>query len=117
MKLFVYGTLKKGQCRSSQLSGRLIAEQISTLPDYRMYRLDGYPGLVEVQPGMGASIIGELWEIDQECLHRIDRLEGVDERYYQRREIRLASPFENDRVEAYFYLKSVADREDCGRNW
>jgi gamma-glutamylcyclotransferase (GGCT)/AIG2-like uncharacterized protein YtfP len=117
MKLFVYGTLKKGQCRSGQLTGRLIAEQVSTQPDYRMYRLDGFPGLVEVQPGMGVSVTGELWEIDQECLQRIDRLEGVDEGYYERRPIRLVSAFEHVQIEAYFYLKSVADREDCGPNW
>ena len=117
MLLFVYGTLKDGQCRSSQLIGRRITAKALTRPDYQMYRLEGYPGLIEVQPGKGVSIIGELWEIDQQCRQRIDVLEGVNEGYYERRPIRLACPFEDHQVEAYFYLKSVADREDCGRSW
>jgi gamma-glutamylaminecyclotransferase len=117
MQLFVYGTLKEGQSRSSQLIGRRITAKALTRPDYQMYRLDGYPGLIEVQPGKGVSIIGELWEIDPECLQRIDVLEGVNEGDYERRPIRLACPLEGYQVDAYFYLNSVADREDCGRSW
>ena len=117
MQLFVYGTIKGGHCRSNQLQGRMVSAKASTQPDYQMFRLDGYPGLIEVHPGKGAAIIGELWEIDEECLRRIDALEGVDQGYYERRHIRLADPFAGEVVEAYFYLKSVADRDDCGCCW
>lgn len=116
-QLFVYGTLKEGECRASQLTGRRISVDAFTQPDYRMYRLDGYPGLIEVTPGTGVSILGELWEIESANLSQIDLLEGVDEGWFERRPIRLANPLVKDAAEAYFYLKSVVGRVECGRQW
>ncbi len=116
-QLFVYGTLKQGQCRAGHLLGQQISLRAMTQPDYRMYRLDGYPGLIEVEPQTGLSIVGELWEVGPDCLAQIDAIEGVDAGLFQRRSIRLAAPSSDDLVEAYFYLKSVAGRAECGASW
>ena len=111
--LFVYGTLKRGFCRESFLAGQTYLGVVQTEPRYRMYNCGSYPGLKEESPGL--AIRGELWEVDAECLQRLDAEEGVDEGLYARRMIEL-SPSRAG-VEAYFYLRSVAEMPDCGDCW
>ena len=115
--LFVYGTLKQGECRSANMSGNCRSTHVATMPNYRMYRIDDYPGLIDVRPQTGLSIIGELWEVDSQCLERLDEIEGVAEKDYERRTIQLASPNDSDSVQAYFYLRSIAGLEDCDSCW
>lgn len=111
--LFVYGTLKRGFCRAGFLAGQKFLGEVQTEPLYRMYNCGSYPGLRAESPGL--AIQGELWEVDAECLMRLDVEEGVDEELYERRAIQL-SPHRED-VEAYFYLRSVAGMPDCGDCW
>ena len=79
-----------------------------------MVRLDGYPGLIEVAPGTGKNIVGELWQIDDACRTRLDIVEAVADGLYQLRPIRLEG---REDGQAYFYLKPVAGRPDCGPGW
>lgn len=111
--LFVYGTLKRGHCRELFLAGQTFLGEVQTEPLYRMYNCGSYPGLREESPG--AAIQGELWEVDSECLQRLDAEEGVGEGLYERRSIQLSR--HRAGVEAYFYLRSVAGMPDCGDCW
>jgi gamma-glutamylaminecyclotransferase len=113
--LFVYGTLKRGDCRHSVLAGQTFQGQARTAPRYRMYNVGSYPALVETPDGL--AIEGELWQVDATCLARLDEVEGVAEGLYQRRAIQLAEPFTDVSAQSYFFLKNTAGLADCGPCW
>ena len=118
--IFVYGTLKRGLCRAHFLTGQHFWGEARTLPRYRMYNCGTYPGL-KPAPGDGLSIIGELWKVDDTCLARLDREEGVAEGLYVRHAIELApsasEPLPDALIEAYFYVPGIAGYPDCGDCW
>ena len=111
--LFVYGTLKRGFCRAQFLAGQRFLQEVLTEPSYRIYNCGTYPGLKEDPSGM--PIHGELWEVDADCLKRLDVEEGVSEQLYSRRAIHLNPAVPG--VEAYFYLPAVGGMPDCGSRW
>jgi gamma-glutamylcyclotransferase (GGCT)/AIG2-like uncharacterized protein YtfP len=114
-QLFVYGTLKRGECRAHLLEGqRCLFPECRTAADYLMVQLEGYPGLIEVAPGAGKNIVGELWQIDNACRARLDIVEDVAEGLYQLRSIRLEGRQDG---QAYFYLRSVSGLPVCGCCW
>lgn len=116
--IFVYGTLKRGDVRSGALAGERFLGEVRTRPLYRLYDCGDYPGLMSAPAGsLGTAIAGELYEVSPACLERLDEVEGVAERLYERRQIELdAAPFAEP-VEAYFYLLPVAGLADCGPRW
>ncbi len=118
--IFVYGTLKRGLCRAGFLAGQHFWGEARTLPRYRMYNCGTYPGL-KLSAENGLSIIGELWQVDDECLARRDREEGVADGLYVRHAIELAhtsgEPLPDLLIEAYFYVPGVAGYPDCGDCW
>lgn len=115
--LFIYGTLKRGDVRASLLDRQTFLGKAATAPYYRLFNTGDYPALVEAPPLdlPGVSISGELWQVDQTCLNRLDEEEAVDEGLYERRPIELAEKQTN--VQAYFYLPSVEHMADCGSCW
>ena len=88
-----------------------------------MYSLGDYPGLIEVEPGCGVHVRGEIYRVDQNCLQQLDRIEGVDQGLYERNEIRFNSPLDlpsfppGESTLAYFYLGDLAGCTDCGDYW
>ena len=115
MNLFVYGTLKRGQPRHRFLSGQNFIAAARTSPHYRLYHLGDYPGLVERVDGV--SIEGELWDVDDACLTRLDRFEGCDVGLYRRGSIQLARPHDEVSAMTYFYLKDIEGCPECGTCW
>ena len=109
--VFVYGTLKRGGENAGSLAGQRYLGEARTLPEYRLYGLDGYPGMVAASEG-GLSIAGEIWEVDAACLARLDELEGVAVGLYARRPIALLPPYQELAVQTYVYLRSVAGRTE-----
>ena len=75
-------------------------------------------GEVEVSTG-GLSIEGEIWEIDDACLRRLDDLEDIEGGEYARVELRLAPPHEREQIEGYLYLRlqSLSRSRDIGTCW
>ena len=74
MRVFVYGTLRRGASNAHRMAGgRLVAE--GTVGG-ALIRIGWYPGLV-ADPG-GGSVRGELWEVSAELLAELDRFEGCD---------------------------------------
>jgi gamma-glutamylaminecyclotransferase len=72
MKLFVYGTLMRGNSNYEEylLGGRFIGKAV--LKDYALYDLGDYPGIV---PRRGSNVKGEVFDIDEAAKARIDELE------------------------------------------
>jgi gamma-glutamylcyclotransferase (GGCT)/AIG2-like uncharacterized protein YtfP len=111
--IFVYGTLKRGGTSNGFLASQRFVGAAVTEPAFRLYQLDGYPGMVAAQRG-GCSIEGEIWEVDQECLQRLDKWEGTDIGLYARVPIRLLPPNNAVKVESYLYLKNVEGCPELG---
>lgn len=114
--IFVYGTLKRGFCRSQFLKDQHFLDFARTVSNYTMYDCGEYPGLV-VDRANGVSIQGELWSVDQKGIAILDHVEGVDENWFSRQPILLKQPLISGVVQAYFYEGSVTDLPVYGDNW
>ena len=116
--LFVYGTLKRGQPRADCLDGQKVIAEVKTTPDYRLFRCGSFPALVEASRSdvglHGVSVTGELWEVDDDCIQMLDRVEGVGARLFERR---LISLIDGREVQAYLFKGSVKGFVDCGSSW
>ena len=104
-KLFVYGTLKRGQRRHDLLASGTFAGHARTTPTVRLYVLAEYPALVEVITA-GESVEGELWDIPADEIDSMDRYEGSPY-LFARRPIALEGFDPNLLVEAYFYVPTL----------
>ena len=113
--VFVYGSLKRGFALHALLQGQLYLGNTVTEPLYRLFDLGSYPGLVEWPDGL--AIRGEVYQVDLECLLRLDEAEGVADRLYVRRKTLLQSKFQGRDVEAWFWLRAVQGLRDCGSVW
>lgn len=88
-KVFVYGTLKRGWGNS-----RLIPEDLTPTPDsirgYTMYHMGGFPGIVNT-PETSRMVVGEVFEVDDATLRRLDSLEGYrgegEHNFYERERV------------------------------
>src|SRR5262245_17467942 len=83
---FVYGTLMRGERNHRVIQDAEVLGLGRTEPRFTLYDLGAYPGAVL---SGGKAIVGELYEVTDEILEQLDRLEGHP-RFYRRRRIRLA---------------------------
>jgi len=112
-QLFVYGSLKRGFSNAHWLDGQEFLAEVRTAPGYRMLDYGGFPALV-----LGTdSIKGELYEVGEDCLERLDILEGVAERLYERTTVRLEADAPFDVVVGYLYLREVEGLPAVGEEW
>lgn len=116
-KLFVYGTLKRGCTNHHFLKDQSFLGEAFTRPCYRMYDVGGFPGLV-LDPHTGYAIKGELWEIDQDCLVKVDWLEDVASGFYARAMAQLTTPHEEiaDAI-VYLFCPDTARLPEVGEEW
>jgi gamma-glutamylaminecyclotransferase len=99
MKIMVYGTLKKGRGNHSLLEDCPFLGKANTLPAFTMFSLGGFPGVVAKG---NTSIRGEIYDVLDEVLHDLDRLEGHP-RWYERKPI--TAQMENGEVVvAHMYI-------------
>jgi gamma-glutamylaminecyclotransferase len=116
-EIFVYGTLKRGGVHHGRLAGQVYVGETATKAEYRLYSLDGYPGMVPAENAAGGrSIRGEIWRVDAACLARLDAFEGVAEALYRRAAARLEPPHDRPGIETYLYLRSTQGRAEI-RGW
>jgi gamma-glutamylaminecyclotransferase len=113
--VFVYGTLKRGRENHRYLREQEFVAEARTAPEFRLYNMGGYPGMVWHREGL--SIQGEIWSVDEATLARLDVLEDIAGGEYVREIIPLASPHESWSVQGYRYLLSVAGRPEVGECW
>ena len=108
-RIFVYGTLKKGfpnHDRYMQSAEKL--GDYRTVENYPLFLIGkSYVPCMINAPGQGQQIEGELYEVDDDCLKRLDALERVKKPDgYRRCKICLRSVAKRDALtlEAYAYL-------------
>ena len=110
-RIFVYGTLKRGCKNHHWLAGQRFIAEARTQPIYRLYDMGGYPGMIRADNGV--AVKGEIWEVDEGGMARLDVLEDIEGGEYERLLIEL----EGERVEGYLFLRDVSGRPDAGPNW
>lgn len=77
VRLFVYGSLKRGGRHHDQLAGARFVGLAETGPGYRLEQLGEYPALVRIRDASSAaSVKGELFEVDASQLPALDAFEG-----------------------------------------
>lgn len=81
MKVAVYGSLLKGLGNHGLLVNSTLLGEDTTSPNYTMYDLGSFPGLLN--EGNNSYTI-EVYEIDAHTLQRLDWLEGYDEVHPER---------------------------------
>ena len=101
-RVFVYGTLLRGQVNHHLLAHAERLGPLRTAPCFTLYLLGAYPGAVR---GGVSPIHGEVYRVDRAGLRQLDRLEDYP-RLYDRQ--LLPSPY--GRVWIYLYRGSVKDR-------
>jgi len=109
IKLFVYGTLKRG----GELHDELAAQKVRFLGPAkiqgRLFHIEGesYPGAVFTSSG--EYIKGELYELLEptEALKKVDEVEGCDEGLYERRLVTAWTGNKKTKAWAYFYAKPL----------
>jgi gamma-glutamylcyclotransferase (GGCT)/AIG2-like uncharacterized protein YtfP len=89
VRLFVYGSLKRGGRHHEELAGAVFLGPATTLPGYRLEPLGEYLALVSVPPEPGSGVSGEIYEMDESKLSALDAFEGDA---YERGNVRLAGP-------------------------
>lgn len=116
MILFVYGSLKRGCSNVEQMGDSKFLEKAITPSNYKLYDYGGYPALVQVEEGEGLAIKGELWEVSEETLARLDKFEGVDQGLYFRDKLKIKGR-EDKLIESYYYNRDLEGLPDCGEEW
>ncbi len=116
MLLFIYGTLKRLGSNQHYMQGQRFVDTAVTVPQYRMYDIGGYPGMIaDSQDGL--SIHGEVWEVSEEALQKLDELEDLDSGEYAREIIPLLPPHDKLSVQGYRYLFPIQAYRDIGHQW
>jgi gamma-glutamylcyclotransferase (GGCT)/AIG2-like uncharacterized protein YtfP len=85
VKLFVYGTLMRGEYNHSFLNNSRFLYEARTSPHYTLYSLGSYPALVRIGH---SSICGEVYSVPVCDIPAIDELEEHPE-FYRRKVIEL----------------------------
>ena len=114
--IFVYGTLKRGFCRSHHLAAQTFLAEAVTCPHYVMYDCGEYPGLV-VDVEEGVSIQGELWSVDKKGIALLDQVEGLAENWFSREPVELITPTVDRPVQAYYFQGNITCLVRYGSNW
>lgn len=78
--LFVYGTLMRGGERHAALASQRFLREAVTRPQYLLYDLGAYPGLVQADQE-GRAVHGELYEVERGLIPRLDEMEGAPTEY------------------------------------
>jgi len=87
-RVFVYGTLLRGEPNHEWLEGaRLVDPDARTTASCTLHDLGSFPALAF---GGETAVFGELYEVDEHGLARLDQLEGHPD-LYERNRIQLAN--------------------------
>lgn len=113
--LFIYGTLKRGFPLHQHLARQTFISDVK-MTGYRMFTHSKlwYPVLTRDE-SCGLEIEGELWEVTESCLAKLDQVEGNS---FVRKYVDLQAPEDTELVETYLYrYKLGKDYVDCGACW
>lgn len=86
IRLFVYGTLRRGEANHHLLLRATYVREAVTPPAYTLFACDGHPAMGD---GGTTTVVGEVFDVDDATLATIDRLEDHPT-WYRRQLIVLA---------------------------
>ena len=113
--IFVYGTLMAGLGNSYFLQNDVFLGYGETKPEYTFYNLGYFPAMVE---GGNTSVKGEIYEVHPQTVEWLDKLEGVAEGLYERKEITLT---DGEKAFTYIFprenLEPKRDKPIKGGDW
>ena len=114
-KIFTYGTLLAGEPNHRVLRGSRCVGPARTPPRFKLVDLGSFPGMLAEG---NTAVLGELYEVDDDVLAALDRLEGHP-RFYLRAPIVLTGWM---RAETYFIpaLRATGRptiASGCWRTW
>lgn len=102
IRVFVYGTLKKGFCNHRLLEGcTLLGEAESSFHGYQMFDNGAYPCLIEGSE----KVKGEMYVVSQDVLRNLDMLEGHPELYLRKKRM---FNIKGKSLEAWVYMYQQA---------
>ncbi len=99
MKVFVYGTLLKGNSREHVLKDSHFLG-LDELEGFQMFDLGYYPGIIAKQNN---KVKGEVYQINHQVLRELDIIEGVGQ-LYNRMTVNLKS---GQQAYTYVYRNSI----------
>ena len=103
MKIFVYGTLKRGFGANRYLLNCPLVAPEAVIEGAHMVSLGGFPGVfLKGRPGTSGQVYGEVYEVDDTTLKNLDMYESNGS-FYQRRKVTTTAGME---VEVYELLRN-----------
>lgn len=86
-RVFVYGSLKRGQGNSGLLEGAALIARTEITGNYRLLDLGYFPGVVrDNMLSEPRTVVGEVYDVDSETFFSLDLLEGHPT-YYKRESV------------------------------
>ncbi len=107
MKVFVYGSLKRGFGNNTVLGDSPFLSEGMLYGNFAMFSLGSFPGVIKSKSHKG-PIHGEVFEVDSQTLSRLDMLEGYNEfntdlSFYNREMVSVLMP-DGETVECLTYF-------------
>ncbi len=100
--VFVYGTLREGHGNNRLIPQDVTGEDATTDDDFVMTAYSGFPAVYLPQhEDEGTIITGEVYEVDDATLERLDNLEGHPD-WYKREQVDVT--IRHRRVTAWIYI-------------
>ncbi len=114
LKIFVYGTLKRGYCnhkylKSSQFIGK------AHIKGYDLYDLIDYPAIVKCADDQRV-VYGEVYQICEQMLHQIDQLEDEGDLYNRVQTIAYLDG-QDILVSTYQFAQDISAYQKIGESW
>lgn len=108
-KLFVYGSLKRNESAHSFLEhyGASFVKEAFTKSKYHLYQISWFPGMVIDELMAGKGVYGEVFEVSDACLERLDQYEGSPD-LFRRETITLEDGSE---AVTYIYVQPFSGKE------
>ena len=116
-RVFVYGTLMKGYSNHQGILSGCSFIGKGELEGYRLYNLGWYPGIV---PMAGEATKGEVYQVDEPVISKMDRLEGEGSLYIRKNVKILLESGQSVDTYVYVWNGSVDSKrkvEFCDQPW
>lgn len=80
--VFVYGSLRRGECHADLLAGERYLGAHRTRPRYTMFSLGDWPAIMA---GGDVAIVGDVFSIDESKLAQLDSFERLPQLFVRQR--------------------------------